>query len=192
VYRGRSDVSLNEQGVAQAKLLGEYLGEWALEAVYSSPLQRARATAEAIARPHGIAVTIAPALVDFDYGDWQGSPEHDIIKRYPQLYAEWLTAPHRVRMPSGESLAEVAERASAFVEHIIAAHTDGVLLVSHRVVNKVLICQLLELDNSHFWSIRQDVGGITMFDYENGRFILSRHNDTSYSRGLAHKRLGDF
>jgi len=66
------------------------------------------------------------------------------------------------------------------------------VLVSHRVVNKVLICALLGLDNSHFWNIRQDNCGTTVFALENGRFILTKHNDTSYLKPLAKAELGDF
>jgi broad specificity phosphatase PhoE len=60
------------------------------------------------------------------------------------------------------------------------------------VVNKVLICALLSLDDSHFWNIRLDTCGITTFTYENGRFVLSRHNDTSFLKPLKKARLADF
>ena len=64
--------------------------------------------------------------------------------------------------------------------------------MSHRVVNKVLICALLGLDDAHFWNIRQDTGGITTFSYENGQFILTRHNDTSFLESMGQAPLGDF
>ncbi len=78
------------------------------------------------------------------------------------------------------------------VGDVIARHEGTVVLVSHRVVNKVLICALLGLDNSHFWNIRQDTGGITTFTYENERFILTEHNDTSYLKSLQKAPLSDF
>jgi broad specificity phosphatase PhoE len=59
-------------------------------------------------------------------------------------------------------------------------------------VNKVLICSLLGLDNSHFWNINQDVGGITIFNYVDGRFVLTRHNDTSHLKELQKSVLDDF
>jgi broad specificity phosphatase PhoE len=67
-----------------------------------------------------------------------------------------------------------------------------VVLVSHRVVNKVLICALLGLDNSHFWNIKLDTCGIASFIYERGRFILTRHNDTSYLKTISKAPLTDF
>jgi broad specificity phosphatase PhoE len=54
-----------------------------------------------------------------------------------------------------------------------------VVLVSHRVVNKVLICSMLGLDNSHFWDIKQDLGGITVFEYEGSRYKLIKHNSSA-------------
>ena len=80
----------------------------------------------------------------------------------------------------------------AVVDEVVAKHRGRVILVSHRVVNKVLICALLGLDNSHFWNIRQDTCGTTTFAYQNGRFILTSHNDTSYLRPLKRAELGDF
>jgi len=78
------------------------------------------------------------------------------------------------------------------VDEVVAKHEGTVVLVSHRVVNKVLICALLGLDNSHFWNIRQDTCGMTTFACENGRFILTKHNDTSHLRPLPQAQLSDF
>ncbi len=75
---------------------------------------------------------------------------------------------------------------------IIAKDKGTIALVSHRVVNKVLICALLGLDNSHFWNIRQDTCGISTFTYENGRFILTKHNDTSYLKPIQRALPSDF
>ena len=95
-------------------------------------------------------------------------------------------------MPDGESLNDVRERVVRVVSDIISKYKGTVILVSHRVVNKILICALLALDNSHFWNIKQDTGGITTFAYENGRFILIKHNDTSYLKPLQKAPLSDF
>ena len=190
-YRGRADVALDEVGVKQAELLGGYLGDWKLDAIYSSPLRRARDTANAIARHHNLSVQVASGLTDLDYGSWQGLPDAEVKRLYPDLHQGWRTSPHRVTMPGGESLGDVAERTRGVVSEAVSRYQGSVALVSHRVVNKVLICSLLGLDSSRFWDIRQDVGGITVFDYTGGRFILTRHNDTSYLKGMK-KSLSDF
>ena len=192
VFRGRIDVELNETGIKQAELLAEYLSDSKIGAIYSSPLKRALKTAEIIAGYHKLDVEIAPGLIDFDYGKWQGLSHQEVKDKYKELYAEWVNSPDKVKMPAGESLNDVRKRAIDVVDRVIAKYEGTVILVSHRVVNKILICALLGLDNSHFWNIRQDTCGITTFIYENERFILTEHNNTSYLKPLQKAPLGDF
>ena len=192
IYRGRTDVNLDEVGIKQAELLGKYLSNWELEAIYSSPLRRALDTANIIAHYQKIGVHIVEGLIDFDYGEWQSLPEQEVKRLYPALHNEWHSNPHKVKMPGGESLEDVRRRAIKVVNDVLSKYQGAVVLVSHRVVNKVLICSLLGLDNSYFWNIKQDVGGITIFNYEDGRFVLARHNDTSHLRELQKPVLDDF
>jgi broad specificity phosphatase PhoE len=192
IYRGRMDVNLDEMGIKQAELLGKYLSNWKLEAIYSSPVKRALDTANIVARYQKIGVHVAEGLIDFDYGKWQSLPEQEVQRLYPALLSEWHNNPNKVKMPGGESLEDVRERAIEVVNEVISKYQGNVVLVSHRVVIKVLICSLLGLDNSHFWNISQDVGGITVFNYLDGRFVLTRHNDTSHLRELQKSVLDDF
>ncbi len=193
VFRGRIDVELNETGLEQSGLLGEFLSGAHLDAIYSSPLQRALKTAESIAGHHGLEVNIAHGLIDFDYGEWQGLSHREVKDRYEGLYKEWVDHPEWVSMPAGESLEDVRKRAVEVVNVAVEWHSEGrVALVSHRVVSKVLICALLGLDNSYFWNIKLDTCGITRFDYEKGNFVLTKHNDTSFLKPLGKAPLGDF
>jgi len=192
IYRGRTDVSLDEAGIRQAELLGKYLSNWELEAIYSSPLSRALDTANIIASYQKVGVHIAEGLIDFDYGEWQSLTEQDAKRLHPALHNEWHNNPHNVKMPNGESLEDVRRRAIEVVNDVISQYQGSVVLVSHRVVNKVLICSLLGLDNSSFWNIKQDVGGMTIFNYVDGRFVLTRHNDTSHLKELQKSILDDF
>ena len=192
VFRGRIDIDLNETGLKQAQLLAKYLSNMKIDAIYSSPLRRALTTAEIMANYHKLKVEIAPGLIDFDYGEWQDLPHQEVRDKYSRLYAQWINHPDRLRMPAGESLDEVRKRAMSVVDRVIAKYEGSVVLVSHRVVNKVLICTLLGLDNSHFWNIKQDTCGITSFTYENEQFILTKHNDTSYLRSVSEASLSDF
>jgi len=192
IYRGRTDVNLDEVGIKQAELLGKYLSNWELEAIYSSPLRRALDMANIIDRYQKIGVHIAEGLIDFDYGEWQSLPEQEAKRLYPTLHNEWHNNPHKVRMPGGESLEDVRRRTVEVVNDVLSKYQGSVLLVSHRVVNKVLICSLLGLGNSYFWTVKQDVGGITIFNYVDGRFVLTRHNDTSHLKELQKSALDDF
>ncbi|UCC16462.1 MAG: histidine phosphatase family protein [Dehalococcoidales bacterium] len=192
IFRGRADINHNEKGIVQAKMLGEYLVNSRLEAVYSSPLQRAVRTAERIAKQRSLDIRTEPALVDLDYGEWQGMPVTEVRKIYSKLYLKWEKSPEKVKFPGGESLDDVRNRVVSVVNKIIKKHKGSVVVVSHRVVNKVLICSMLGLDNSHFWNIRQETCGISSFSYEKGQFVLTKHNDTSFLGNLSGKGQNDF
>ncbi|HEY40554.1 MAG TPA: histidine phosphatase family protein [Dehalococcoidia bacterium] len=193
VFRGQIDIELDETGLKQAELLAEYLSHRKLAAVYSSPLKRAVQTAEAIARHHRLIVEIAPGLNDMDFGEWQGLSLQEVRTRSSELFEIWVSDPRQVRIPSGESLHDVHQRALALVNQVVKKHEDkAVALVSHRVVNKVLICALLGLDDSHFWNVRLDTCGMTTFEFDDGQFVLTEHNNTSFLEPLRQDRLRDF
>jgi len=193
IFRGRADLELNETGVQQAELLGEYLSRDRIDFVYSSPLQRAVKTADSIAAHHTLEVNAVSNLIDFDFGEWQGLSLKEVKAGYEEIYRDWTETPEQVRIPGGECLEEVRSRAMSFVEDAVMRCGEGrIALVSHRVVCKVLICALLGIDNSHFPGIRIDTCGITRFDCGNGRLVLTVHNDTGFLRSIHGLVLNDF
>jgi broad specificity phosphatase PhoE len=191
VYRGRSEVPLSETGRLQAQLLGRKLAEEGVTALHTSPLMRARETAEAIERHVGVAALVDPDLTDLDCGEWEGLSDREVKERYPDLRRTWLSTPQVVRLPGGESLDEVSARVGRVLAEVLS--TPGVVvLVSHRVVHKVAICTLLGLDNSHFWDIRLDVAGVSEFECTARRRMLVRHNDTSHLAAGHELKPADF
>lgn len=192
IFRGRADVELNETGKTQARLAGEYLSGDGIAAVYSSPLKRALETARAIAVYHRVEVVTDDRLNDLDFGEWEGLTVPDVKARYGDLFAVWERRPESVRLPGGETLDDVRQRALDVVHEVAHSHSGTVVIVTHRVVFKVLVCVLLGLDNSHFWDVLVDTCGLTTFQHRSGRFILKAHNDTSFLRSLPTKRLADF
>ena len=193
IFRGRADIPLDETGKHEVHLAGETLKDEALHAVYSSPLSRSMETAENIAKFHDISVTPLDAIIDISYGEWEGLGNQEVQQKYPDLHALWLTEPHKVLFPGGESLDEVRSRTMTALEDLLAEHQDeNFALVAHRVPNKVICCALLGLDNSHFWRIQQDTASTNLFVYRNGQWIISYLNDTSYLKSLGKEALADF
>jgi broad specificity phosphatase PhoE len=185
IFRGRTDVPLDETGLKQAELAAEYFKEMEIHGIYSSPLARARQTAEKIARFHSLKVQPLEGIVDLSFGNWEGHPHQEIKKIDSERYKQWMGEPHRVRLPGGESLGEVRIRSMAALEEVVQEHPGMTLvLVSHRVINKVLICGILGIDNSHFWQIGQDTTAINLIQYKNGKYILSMLNETCHLKRL--------
>ena len=77
VFRGSIDIPLNNTGRKQAELLSENLSGVKIDAINPSPLKRALATAEAINANHKLKIGISPGLIDLNYGEWEGIPNHD-------------------------------------------------------------------------------------------------------------------
>jgi len=180
-FRGRTDLPLDDTGLAQAQALARRLADHPIAAVYSSPLKRAVQTAQPTAQRLGLAVQPLPGIIDINYGDWQGLSHPEAARAYPDLYQLWLDKPHLVTFPNGESLRQVRRRGMAALKEVAVRHEDqAVLLVAHQVVNKVLVCAMLGLDNSHFWRIRQDNACINVFDYQDGLFTAVLINDTCH------------
>ena len=184
-FRGRVDIDLDEVGISQAKAAAEWVTPWEVAAIYSSPLKRAMATAEAIAARLGLPVEILEGLNDMHFGVWQGMPIAEAEEKYPQLFDIWRYSPEQLRIPDGETLEDVRSRVVATVDDLVAKHqNETVALVTHRVVCKVLLCHLLGLDNSHFWQIAQDTTAINLFEVSDGRFTVRLINDTCHLRAL--------
>ena len=189
IFRGHKDIPLDDVGREEALLVGERLKGEGIRGVFSSPLSRAKETAEVVARFHKVEVQALEELTDLNFGEWEGLSLQEVEERYPDLYGQWQGAPHKVIFPGGEGLDAVSSRAMKAVEEIIERHPqEAVALVSHRVVLKVLICALLGLDNSHFWNIAQDTTAINCFHNRDGTWICNFLNDTCHLKGVGGER----
>jgi broad specificity phosphatase PhoE len=181
VFRGRVSIELSEVGLKQAGLMGEYLSEREIQAIYCSPLKRAVQTAEFVARHHKLTPQPMENLNDLDFGEWGGLSRQEVKIRYKDLYEQWLERPDLTQIPGGESLEDARKRSLEALDQIMSRHNEGtVAIITHRVITKILACALLGLDNSHFWNIEQDTGGITTFIHNGRCFILTHHNDVSF------------
>lgn len=190
-FRGMADLSLDDTGVSQAEATAERLAEWPVVAVYTSPLKRALQSASIIARRFGLQPVVHKGLIDINFGGWEGlSPEEAAVKD-SKLWSTWVNSPHLVRFPGGESLADVALRASTAVEEVIKKHDgDTVVMVSHRVVCHLLVLRLLGLDESRFWYVTQDVSTVNIFEHNEMGWFVVVLNDTCHLKGLKTHQAG--
>jgi broad specificity phosphatase PhoE len=190
IFRGRTDISLNEIGLREAELVGEYLKGKDIHVIYSSPLSRAMETARRIAQVFNLKVQPLEGISDMSFGKWEGRPLKEVQILDRELYRQWREQPHLVRLPGGEGLEDVRVRSMAALEEVIRLHAGNTLvLISHRVVTKVLICGILGIDNSHFWQIGQDTGAVNLIQFKEGRYVLSLLNETCHLKPLKEGRV---
>lgn len=185
IFRGRAECPLNDTGRAEARALAAYFAEVPIAAVHSSPLSRALETARPVAESKGREVFPDPAFTDLDFGAWQGLPLKEAREKYPDLYRLWREQPGAVSFPGGESLARVRNRGwEGLLRLAEGSPRQTILIVTHRVVTKILICAALGLDDSCFWRVRQDSTAINCLEYDRGLFHLALVNDTCHLRGV--------
>jgi len=183
-YQGKMDIPLNEEGREQARRVGEALKNFPVKAVYSSPLSRCRDTAREIAKHHGLEVKTKEGFKEIDHGEWEGLLASEVEERYPELLNLWREKPSQVKMPGGESLKDVQERAVKAFNEVVKEHSDEdlIVIVGHDATNKVLMCHLLGTDLDRFWAFKQANCGITVLDYrpESGRVVVHVANATGH------------
>jgi broad specificity phosphatase PhoE len=128
-WQGQADPPLDEIGLRQAEALAEHLRGETFQAVYSSPLQRARQTAEFLAHAQGLSVCLDDRLKERDVGAWSGLTEPEVRERFPRHFKSdwWVHGP-----PGGEGQAALTARTVPAFAEIVAAHPEQtVAVVSH-------------------------------------------------------------
>ena len=137
-------VELSAEGRAEVARTAQRLRREAPAAVYSSPLQRCRETAHAVAETLGLPVHEEPGLIELDFGEWTGKSFDDLAA--DPRWEPWNSRRTQTRPPGGESLGEAQVRAVRAVEAVRDAHPEGVVvLVTHSDVVKALACHWLGL-----------------------------------------------
>jgi alpha-ribazole phosphatase len=182
-YQGQTDIPLNEGGRRQAKALAQRLSGEKIDAIYTSDLQRARETAEAIAAFHELPVRADPRLREIAFGDWEGLTSEEIQGRDAESLTAWHDDPLHASPPGGEMLHQVARRAGAALAEITAGHPDRtVLIVAHGGILRVLLCLALEISPTAYGRFRFGLASLSEVDiYETGA-TLNNLNDSTHLR----------
>ncbi len=179
LFRGQMDFPLNENGLNQARDLAFALANYAVTAVYSSPLARALTTAQIVARPHNLEVEIEPGFTNIHLGAWQGKPKAEIKEKFPELWHLWVTEPERLQLPAGETLQDVQDRSFKALERIVQKNSGRIVaVVSHRAVLKPLLARALGVAAPYFWKFHLDNGSYSILEYDVERgYILTLLNE---------------
>lgn len=180
-YMGWTDEDLNEEGRAQAERVASRLEGWPIVAVYSSPLRRAVRTAEAIAKRRSVPVETIEELGEMRIGAWEGMYAGDIAARFPQPWKIWRTNPGDFRMPDGESLGEVWERAvKAFDKIMDRSEGRMAVAVTHDVVVRLLAAHVLGVGVDIYRRVEVGNASVTVLERDGVKLRLRLLNDTGH------------
>jgi probable phosphoglycerate mutase len=170
-------IHLNEQGRREADALARRLESVALDAIYSSPLERARETAHAVAQNRKLDVQIRADLTEVNVGDWENKtiPELQTTDAWKQMQAR----PLDFCFPNGESNATMRARIVAAIDALVAAHPDQIIaLVSHADPIKIALAHYLGMDLDQFNRIVIDPASVSVLRFGKRGAMLYRLNDT--------------
>jgi broad specificity phosphatase PhoE len=154
--QGLRDVGLNSVGVMQAIKLARRFRSLRLAALITSPLSRARVTGMRIRGSQQVPVIAENDLREIDHGHWTGMTPLEIAQKSPEEYAAWKYEPDSFRPSSGERLRSVYGRAGRVLARVLETDVrNDVVIVSHGVVNAVLLCAALAKPLAKIWEIPQ-------------------------------------
>ena len=187
-----SDIELSKTGIKQAHKLALFLRNENIAAIISSPLKRAMNTAEAIAGQHQLFIEVDYGLKELGVGELEGLSLSNLSTTFSQFLMQWWHGGGAERLPGGESLIELQERAWATIEHSLAQHKDEtVVTVSHYFVILAIILKALDLPLEYLPKFKVDTGGISTLEIEDNGTRLVTFNDTSY-QGLYGEETSPF
>lgn len=186
-YQGSTDVPLNARGIAQAKYLSQFLQSVHFDGIYSSTLQRAKMTAEIIAKPHGLDVQSYDELQEINFGVWEGHTYQEITEKWPGEIEAFYDSDGKLPAHGGESFLEVEQRITAKTKEILSHHKDGdtVLIASHGASIRCLLFGLLGLDLKRIWCFQQYNTAFNIIDYYGEKNVMTLMNCTQHLQGMA-------
>lgn len=185
IFCGVTEVPLTATGRIQAQCLAERLRGERIEALYSSPQQRALETAAPIAAALALEIQTRDALREMDFGRWENRSRVDIAREYPRELAVWERGSWMARPPGGETQQAVIARIVPCILELLAAHAgQTILLVSHKSALRLLVGHLLNMSLADSRGLQLDPASLSALQVIGDQVQLIFYNDTSHLGAL--------
>jgi probable phosphoglycerate mutase len=183
-FAGREDVPLTARGRRQAEAVAARIRPLRPSVVLTSPLQRCRTTAEAIAAEVGAPVVIDERLMDGLLGEWTGYRASEIEQRWPAEFAAWRSDPD-APPPGGESFNGIRDRVRPLLNEAVQSYRGHtVALVTHAATGKMVLATALNVGSAVAYRVRVDTASLTGFTVESdGAVLVWVVNDTGHLIG---------
>jgi broad specificity phosphatase PhoE len=171
-FQGGRDAPLSPRGRRQARALAAGLAPVRFDALYSSPLRRARDTAAPCGAALGLEAVPVADLREIGLGDWEGLTLETVLAQDGDRYERWLREPLAHAPRNGEPMTALAARVQDALARLVARHPGGrVLVVSHGGVIGSALCGWLGRSLNAIWTLRLDNASITRVDLPEGRVL---------------------
>ena len=178
ILAGRTEgVPLTETGISQAQHAAELLTHMKIGAIYSSPIQRAKHTAEIVGEKNSIDVTIDDRLIELDMGKFTGKSYSEIISERGNVFEKFYNGDLEIAHNGVETFDQVKKRVKNIVDHVIEKHEDqNVVLVTHMDPIKAMISTVVDLSPQNLFSLIIANASLNLFRESNKTFSLSAIN----------------
>ena len=165
--RGRIPNPLNEEGIAHARALGDFLSKEEIGKIYYSSIPRAKQTAELIAEHHSFPVELVedPDVIDISWGDWEGKTFIECFGR--EDGADFFKNPQNLIIPNGESFYHVMDRIRNFFVKFWLSDENICTIVSHGAVTNVIALMITASPLEKFWSMYMEGCGVSKVRMKN-------------------------
>lgn len=170
---GKTDIPLSENGIKKAKELKNYFSNLNLKSVYSSPLARAKKTAEIIA-DNKMSVEIKDNFSEFNIGKWDGMSFAQIKERYPKEYKDRGEDLENYIVEGGESMAMCRDRALKELWSTIKKTNGNIIIVAHAGVNRAILSSILGISIKESFLFRHDYGSVNTILYDGRKLKVSK------------------
>ncbi len=180
--QGSQNIGLTDRGRQQALRLGRYLEGKAIKHIYSSDLDRAYETAKIIANRINLVPIVSPLLREVSFGEWEGLTLKEIEEKYPGQLDMW-NRDIKFKSPNGESISCAANRVRNFIQGLNKNHSkqdEDILIVSHALICKILILELLDMPLKYINRIRLDNTSLSLIELSQDRSRIIFLNNRFY------------
>ena len=184
ILAGRTPgVPLTDTGIKQAEQTGKLLEDMNISAIYSSPIQRAKHTAEIVGEHNSIDVTIDDRLIELDMGKFTGVPYDEIFTSHGNVFMKFYNGELEIAHNGVETFADVKKRVLGMVDHVIEKHSgENVVLVTHMDPIKAMLSTIVDLSPTNLFELIIANASLNIFREQDHKFSLSGINVMHPSR----------
>lgn len=184
ILAGRTEgIPLTDRGVQQAEHTAQLLEHMNISAIYSSPIQRAKHTAEIVGNHNSIDVQIDDRLIELDMGKFTGMPYDEIFNSHGNVFMKFYNGELEIAHNGVETFSEVKRRVNSIVEHVLEKHpNENVVLVTHMDPIKAMLSSIFELTPTALFELIIANASLNIFRESDRKFSLSGLNVMHPSR----------